>query len=136
MEIIPSKVGAVDDETSAILINQFYAAGIYPDWWKLEPFKTDPAWTNAVAAIESNDPNVRGIVVLGLEAEEAELAKSFALAARQHLVRGFAVGRTIFGNAARAWMRGEISDAEARDEMATKFRRLCEIWDTARENAT
>lgn len=136
LEIIPSKVGAVDDETSAILINQFYAAGIYPDWWKLEPFKTDPAWTNAVAAIESNDPNVRGIVVLGLEAEEAELAKSFALAARQHLVRGFAVGRTIFGNAARAWMRGEISDAEARDEMATKFRRLCEIWDTARENAT
>lgn len=136
LEIIPSKVGAVDDETSAILINQFYAAGIYPDWWKLEPFKTNPAWTNAVAAIESNDPNVRGIVVLGLEAEEAELAKSFALAARQHLVRGFAVGRTIFGNAARAWMRGEISDAEARDEMATKFRRLCEIWDTARENAT
>lgn len=136
LEIIPSKVGAVDDETSAILINQFYAAGIFPDWWKLEPFKTEAACTNAVAAIERNDPNVRGIVVLGLEAEEAELAKSFALAARQNLVRGFAVGRTIFGNAARAWMRGEISDAEARDEMATKFRRLCEIWDTARENAT
>ncbi len=136
LEIIPSKVGAVDDETSAILINQFYAARIFPDWWKLEPFKTEAAWINAVAAIERNDPNVLGIVVLGLEAEEAELAKSFALAARQPLVRGFAVGRTIFGNAARAWMRGEISDAEARDEMATKFRRLCEIWDTARENAT
>jgi len=136
LEIIPSKVGAVDDETSAILINQFYAARIFPDWWKLEPFKTEAAWINAVAAIERNDPNVLGIVVLGLEAEEAELAKSFALAARQPLVRGFAVGRTIFGNAARAWMQGEISDAEARDEMATKFRRLCEIWDTARENAT
>src|SRR5699024_1404972 len=37
LEIIPSKVGPVDDMTVATLINQFYAAGIYPDWWKLEP---------------------------------------------------------------------------------------------------
>ena len=132
LEVIPSKVGPVDDSTTATLIQQFYDAGVYPDWWKLEPFKTDAAWANAVDAIERNDPRTRGIVVLGLDAPEDELAASFALAAKQPLVKGFAVGRTIFGDAARAWMKGEMSDAEAVEMMATRYQRLCDIWDTAR----
>jgi 5-dehydro-2-deoxygluconokinase len=135
LEIIPSKVGAVDDKTSATLIQSFYDAGIYPDWWKLEPFKTEAAWKNAVEAIGRNDPRTRGIVVLGLDAPEAELAASFALAATQPLVKGFAVGRTIFGNAARAWLKGEKTDAEAVALMAERYSRLCNIWDTARKGA-
>jgi 5-dehydro-2-deoxygluconokinase len=135
LEVIPSKVGPVDDDTTATLIQMFYDAGVYPDWWKLEPFKTEQAWQNAVVAIERNDPRTRGIVVLGLDAPEAELAESFALAAKQPLVKGFAVGRTIFGDAARAWMKGEMSDAEAVAQMAERYARLCEIWDTAREAA-
>ncbi len=132
LEVIPSKVGPVDDRTSAVLIQQFYDAGIYPDWWKLEPFKTEAAWANAVKAIEVNDPYTRGIVVLGLDAPEAELAASFELAARQPLVKGFAVGRTIFGDAARAWMNGAITDAEAVEEMGERFAGLCGVWDAAR----
>lgn len=135
LEIIPSKVGPVDDETSATLIQTFYDAGVYPDWWKLEPFKTDTAWDNAVNAIERNDPRTRGIVVLGLDAPEEELAASFALAAKQPLVRGFAVGRTIFGNAARAWLAGNMTDGDAVTEMAEKYTRLCNIWDKARKGA-
>ena len=135
LEIIPSKVGAVDDMTTATLIQQFYDLGVYPDWWKLEPFKSAAAWQNAVDAIERNDPYTRGIVVLGLDAPEAELAASFAMAAKQPLVKGFAVGRTIFGDAARAWMAGDISDAEAIDMMRGRYQRLCEIWDQARAAA-
>ncbi|WP_424929404.1 bifunctional 5-dehydro-2-deoxygluconokinase/5-dehydro-2-deoxyphosphogluconate aldolase [Amaricoccus tamworthensis] len=135
LEIIPSKVGPVDDMTSATLIQTFYDAGVYPDWWKLEPFKTDAAWENAVAAIERNDPRTRGIVVLGLDAPEAGLAESFALAAKQPLVKGFAVGRTIFGNAARAWLAGKMTNEEAITEMVANYQRLCEIWDKARSRA-
>jgi len=135
LEIIPSKVGAVDDMTTATLIQQFYDLGVYPDWWKLEPFKSAAAWQNAVDAIERNDPYTRGIVVLGLDAPEAELAASFAMAAKQPLVKGFAVGRTIFGDAARAWMAGNIGDAEAIDMMRGRYQRLCEIWDQARAAA-
>ena len=135
LEIIPSKVGTVDDMTTATLIQQFYDLGVYPDWWKLEPFKTAAAWQNAVEAIERNDPCTRGIVVLGLDAPEAELAASFAMAAKQPLVKGFAVGRTIFGDAARAWMADEIGDAEAIDMMRGRYQRLCEIWDQARATA-
>jgi 5-dehydro-2-deoxygluconokinase len=135
LEVIPSKVAPVDDMTTAVLIQQFYDAGVYPDWWKLEPFKTDAAWANAVEAIERNDSRTRGIVVLGLDAPEAELAASFALAAKQPLVKGFAVGRTIFGDAARAWLKGEMSDADAVTQMAERYTRLCQVWDTARAEA-
>lgn len=132
LEVIPSKCGPVDDETTARLIDKIYALGLSPDWWKLEPLTTDAAWAAAVASIARHDPNVSGIVVLGLDAAEADLAASFAVAARQPLVKGFAVGRTIFGRAAKAWMAGEIGDDAAVDEMAENYQRLCAIWDKAR----
>ncbi|AYM14757.1 MULTISPECIES: bifunctional 5-dehydro-2-deoxygluconokinase/5-dehydro-2-deoxyphosphogluconate aldolase [Agrobacterium] len=132
LEIIPSKVGPVDDETTATLIRRFYEIGIYPDWWKLEPMKSAAAWEKACAAITDNDPNTRGIVVLGLEAPEEELAASFKVAASYPLVKGFAVGRTIFAEVARDWLNGEMEDAAAIAEMARRYTRLCEIWDAAR----
>ena len=135
LEIIPSKVGPCDETTVATLIGQFYAAGIYPDWWKLEPMTTRVAWENTIAAIEAHDPHTRGIVVLGLDAPEAELGASFSVAAGFPLVKGFAVGRTIFGSVARAWMRGDLDDTLAVAEMAERFRRLCGIWDGARAAA-
>ena len=135
LELIPSKVGPVDDATTATLIRQFYAAGVCPDWWKLEPFTSSAAWEQAIAAIEANDRRTRGIVVLGLDAPESELAASFRVAAAHDLVRGFAVGRTIFGDAARAWMTGEIDDATAVSRMTERFARLCGVWDDARAAA-
>ncbi len=132
LEIIPSRVAPVTDTTNAEIIQRFYDLGVYPDWWKLEPMKTDAAWANACAAITRNDPHTRGIVVLGLEAPTEELAASFAVAARHDLVKGFAVGRTIFADTARAWLAGSLSDDLAVSEMAEKYQRLCRIWDEAR----
>jgi 5-dehydro-2-deoxygluconokinase len=135
LEVIPSKVGAVDAETTPKVIQRFYDLGVYPDWWKLEPFKTEEAWAAAVGTIEKNDPRTRGIVVLGLDAPAAELAASFALAARQPLVKGFAVGRTIFGQVAREWMKGDLGSIEAVARMATLYDGLCSVWDAARKEA-
>jgi 5-dehydro-2-deoxygluconokinase len=132
LEIIPSKVFPVKDTTSAEVISRFYDLGIYPDWWKLEPFATDAAYRAACDAITTRDPHVRGIVVLGLDASEAALAASLALAARHDLVKGFAIGRTIFGDAARGWLAGKLTDDQAVQDMATKYARLCGIWDAAR----
>ena len=136
LEVIPSKVAPVEDDTTARIIDRIYALGIYPDWWKLEPFKTEAAWTGACDAITRHDPHVRGVVVLGLDAAPDELEASFALAARQPLVKGFAVGRTIFGDAARAWLGGGLSDEEAVAQMTGRFRSLAQAWDRARDGAT
>lgn len=135
LEVIPSKVAPVDDETTAKLIRRFYEIGVYPDWWKLEPMTSDAGWQNAINAIEENDPYTRGIVVLGLDAPEEELRASFEVAASYKLVKGFAVGRTIFGDAARAWMKGDMDDAAAIAQMAERYTRLCNIWDAARAKA-
>jgi 5-dehydro-2-deoxygluconokinase len=133
LEIIPSKVGPVDDATTARLISRFYDIGIYPDWWKLEPMQSSTAWAATCEAITSRDPYVQGIVILGLGQSEAELAEAFRLAADFPLVKGFAVGRTIFAEVAASWMRGDLTDAEAIAQMAAGFRRLCTIWDSARQ---
>ena len=132
LEIIPSKVGVVDDFTNAKLISRFYDIGIYPDWWKLEPMQTRAAWAATCAAITTRDPHTQGIVILGLGQSEAELAASFRLAAEFPLVKGFAVGRTIHADVGRDWMAGKIDDASAVATMAENFRRLCGIWDDAR----
>jgi 5-dehydro-2-deoxygluconokinase len=132
LEVIPSKVGPVDDDTSARVIERFYRLGVFPDWWKLEPMTTPAAWAAACEAIERHDPHTRGIVVLGLGADEAGLAASFETAARFPLVRGFAVGRTIFGGPAQDWVAGRLDDAGAVARMADSYRRLCGIWDKAR----
>lgn len=131
LEVIPSKAGPVDDETTARVVQRFYDVGVTPDWWKLEPFKTGAAWENACAAITRNDPNTRGIVVLGLDAPADELAASFGLAAKHELVKGFAVGRTIFGDVAKRWFAGELASEDTVAEMATRYKNLCRVWDTA-----
>ena len=113
LEIIPSKVGPTDGDTAAAVIDRFYEIGVCPDWWKLEPMKSETEWSNACAAIERGDPRTRGVVVLGLDAPQAELEESLASAARHNLVKGFAVGRTIFADAAQRWLAGRIDDAEA-----------------------
>ena len=74
-------------------------------------------------------------MVLGLDAPEAELKASFAVAAQFDLVKGFAVGRTIFADSAKALFKGELTDQDAIDQMAQRYERLCEIWDGARKRA-
>jgi 5-dehydro-2-deoxygluconokinase len=133
LEVIPSKVAPVQDDTTAKLITRFYDIGIYPDWWKLEPMQTADAWQATCDTITARDPNVQGIVVLGLGQSEADLASAFRLAAHQPLVKGFAVGRTIHADSGRDWMAGRIDDATAVATMAATFRRLCSIWDDARQ---
>ena len=135
LEVIPSKVGPVDFLTTAKLISRFYDIGIYPDWWKLEPMQSRAAWAATCEAITSRDAHTQGIVILGLGQSEAELAASFRLAAEFPLVKGFAVGRTIFAQPYADWIAGRIDDASTTATMAEGFRRLCGIWDAARKGA-
>ena len=132
LEVIPSKHGPMQDATTAEVIQRFYDAGVYPDWWKLEPMLTPAAWEATIDAIERNDPNTRGIVILGLGESIETLSDSFAVAGRYHLVKGFAVGRTIFAEAAQAWLKGEIDDAAAIETMGARYNILCSAWDRAR----
>lgn len=131
VEIISSKHGVLKDDTAARALADVYAAGIKPDWWKLETQPGVDAWGQIDAVIEANDPFCRGVVLLGLDAPLAELVAGFAAAKTAKSVKGFAVGRTIFGDVARAWLDGRMNDDEAVAEMAQRFAGLVSAWDGA-----
>jgi 5-dehydro-2-deoxygluconokinase len=128
VEIIAGKHGALHTDTVAGILQRLYDLGIKPDWWKLEPQRDEAAWRSIGAVITKNDPYCRGIVLLGLEAPEDALEAAFAAAASEPQVKGFAVGRTIFNDAARRWLKGEITDEAAISDMASRFGRLVDAW--------
>ena len=132
IEIIAGKHGALGDDTVAAALDELYAEGLKPDWWKLEPQTSAAAWQAIDATIRRHDAWCRGVVLLGLDAPMAELEASFALARDAGVVKGFAVGRTIFGDAARAWLAGRMDDEAAIAEMASRFAALDAAWARAR----
>jgi 5-dehydro-2-deoxygluconokinase len=50
------------------------------------------------------------------------------------VVKGFAVGRTIFNDAAREWLVGTIDDAEAVRRLTGNLSTLGEAWRRARSS--
>jgi len=129
VEIIAGKHGELREDTVARVLTEIYDAGLKPDWWKLEAQANASAWAQIDAVIEARDPFCRGVLLLGLDAPQAALEAGFAMARTSRTVKGFAVGRTIFGDSARAWLDGTISDEAAIDDMAQRFGALVDIWE-------
>ncbi|MGD9915686.1 MAG: 5-dehydro-2-deoxygluconokinase [Rhizobiaceae bacterium] len=132
VEIIAGKHGTVGSDTIARALQELYDLGIKPDWWKLEPQASPAAWAEIEAVIARNDPWCRGVVMLGLEAPQEALEAAFASAAGTAIVKGFAVGRTLFREAAEGWLAGRIDDAAAIADMAARFDRLATAWEASR----
>ncbi|MES2974686.1 MAG: 5-dehydro-2-deoxygluconokinase [Pseudomonadota bacterium] len=132
IEVIPPREMPCDETTLATALEQIYAAGIRPDWWKLPPGDTDESWERIDSAILRNDRHCRGVLVLGLEASEEELQRSFRIAAPHRICKGFAVGRSIFADAAAGWFAGRLDDAQVVDDVARRYARLIALWDEAR----
>jgi len=132
VEIIAGKHGRLHDDTIAAVVSRLYDIGIRPDWWKLEPQETPAAWANIGAVIAARDAFCRGVVMLGLEAPAEDLARAFRMAADAPVVKGFAVGRTIFAEPAKAWLGGRIDDEAAIAAMAHSFGDLVAAWQAAR----
>jgi 5-dehydro-2-deoxygluconokinase len=133
VEVVAPREGAAGSPDTALALAQLYDAGVSPDWWKLPPQPADADWTAVTEVIADRDPHCRGILLLGLDAPEAELVEAFDRAAPHALVKGFAVGRSIFGDAARRWFAGEISDAAVVDDIAARYARLVAAWRRSRD---
>ena len=134
IEIIAGKNGPLTDTTISTAMQELYDLGIKPDWWKLEPQASSAAWANIEATIGKNDTFCRGIVLLGLEAPAEDLKKAFAASKSAPSVKGFAVGRTIFNDAARGWLSGKLDNEAAISDMANRFKTLTDMWLSTRAN--
>jgi 5-dehydro-2-deoxygluconokinase len=135
LEIILPQGMEVASDTIARAIRRMYAIGVWPDWWKLMPHDDAENWRQIDAAIRENDPLCRGVLLLGLSAPQEDVIASFAVAAPFLIVKGFAVGRTIFHEVARDWLSNRIDDQSAVESLAHKFRVLVEAWRRLRRAA-
>ena len=132
IEIIPDKKRPGDAKAVATIIRRFYGRGLRPDWWKLAGPENEDGWRLIEATISAADPDCRGVLLLGLDAPEADLVATFALAGRQPICKGFAIGRSIFFKTAENWFDGKIDDTAAVDRIATTYARLIGAWRQAR----
>lgn len=132
VEVIPPKDMPSDEDTVPLAIEQIYQAGIFPDWWKLPPAASAAGWEKTATVIHQHDAHCRGVLVLGLEASEEKLDQSFRIAAPHAICRGFAVGRSIFADAANGWFSGAMDDAAVVKDIAERYARLIVLWDQAR----
>ncbi|MBN8713808.1 MAG: 5-dehydro-2-deoxygluconokinase [Xanthomonadales bacterium] len=132
VELIASRHGTINPHTVSRAIEQLYDRGLQPDWWKLEPAADQATWAHIEHAIRSRDAWCRGVLLLGLQAPSAELLASFRCAAANPIVKGFAVGRTIFAGPATRWLAGSIDDDTAVAELAGGLATLVDGWRAAR----
>lgn len=128
--ICPATEHAVTPDTLPRAMRRFYNLGVRPDWWKLEA-QTTAGWQAVSEVIEQCDPHCKGVVLLGLGADEKTLADGLTVAAGYEICRGFAVGRSIFADAAASWFAGETSGEAAKAAVRERYRRMIDIWCSA-----
>ncbi|CDM88875.1 bifunctional 5-dehydro-2-deoxygluconokinase/5-dehydro-2-deoxyphosphogluconate aldolase [Xenorhabdus bovienii] len=124
--ILPSDM-THSDEFYLRALQRFYNLGIKPDWWKLPPMQS-ATWDQIEALVVQRDCYCRGVVILGLDASEAILKASFNAAAGKSIVKGFAVGRTLFGQPSLKWLAGEIDDQTLILQIKTNYHNLISYW--------
>ena len=138
LEVIPPRSGRGGaavfdaDADAAVLraVQRLYTIGLKPEWWKLAPMR--PAgWEEFAALVAARDPQCRGAVILGQSQPLPELARGFAAAAHP-IVKGFMVGRTLWAEPARRWLRGECDDDALVAAVAANFVELVDAWRSAR----
>jgi 5-dehydro-2-deoxygluconokinase len=132
LEIIPPEGSSDHDATIAAAVERFYAIGIRPDWWKLPPMTDLASWQAVAGVVRRHDPHCQGILILGLDADEIRLRRAFDAAAGENLVKGFAIGRSIFWAVAKQWFAGTIDDAEAIATIENNYRRVHALWQASR----
>jgi 5-dehydro-2-deoxygluconokinase len=132
LEIVTAGPGAGSADTVARALAGIYALDVRPDWWLLAAQPDTRSWESCARVISANDAHCRGILV-GLDAASDPVA-ALTVAAAVPLVRGFVAGGSIVGEAAAAWLAGQLSDEAARAQVAERFRALADAWAAARNS--
>ncbi|CAH0531972.1 5-dehydro-2-deoxygluconokinase [Allocatenococcus thiocycli] len=124
--ILPAGVKK-EDRLYIQALERFYDLGIKPDWWKLPALEAD-SWDTVSSVVTERDAFCRGVVILGLDAPQEELQKGFNATAGKEIVKGFAVGRTLFGEPSRQWLANSINDETLIENIKQNYHNLIALW--------
>jgi 5-dehydro-2-deoxygluconokinase len=132
LEVLPPQGDGQGIDGLADAVQRLYATDLKPDWWKLPPMRESSQWRDVGSLIRSNDPQCRGVLVLGHDSSDDGLQESFAASASEPLVKGFAVGRFIFWSVAEQWFAGRLSDSQAIRRLLERYRHVLNLWRSTR----
>ncbi|MEW6706345.1 MAG: 5-dehydro-2-deoxygluconokinase [Pseudomonadota bacterium] len=130
LEVIPPRDTPDPDDAVLRAVKRFYNLGFKPEWWKLAPM-APASWAALQALLAERDPQCRGAVILGLNQPLAELVRGFA-DARNPVVKGFMVGRTLWAEPSLRWLNNEIGDGALVAAVARNFAALVQAWRASR----
>jgi myo-inositol catabolism protein IolC len=123
LEAVACDRGRFDREVrgglTAAAIREIAGDGLRPRLWKIEGPESREDATRIAGAVRSADPD-SACLVLGRGADLAAVRRWLAIAARTDGFTGFAVGRTIWWDALRAYTGGGDRDA-AVSAVATRY---------------
>lgn len=109
------------------------AGGVEPDIWKIEGLDSRAAGEEVVAQARAEGRDGVTCVVLGRGADEPQVLEWVRIGASVDGFDGFAVGRTLWEQALKDFLAGQISRAQAVDEIAVRYQ---EVIDAYRDAAT
>lgn len=123
LEILTGVKGSDPSPVANALI-ELEETGIMPAIWKLEGFESRAAWTALARVTEIP------MVVLGRGESTEEVELWTREAAASGVVKGFAIGRTIFLQPLLDLVAGKIDEQTAKGHIAENYLHFIDVWET------
>jgi myo-inositol catabolism protein IolC len=111
-------------------------SGVEPDIWKIEGIDTQENCERISETCRRDGRDGVICVVLGRGADDAKVEHWLRQGAPVEGYAGFAIGRTIWWDALKGFLDGNIERADAAEEIAQKYLRFVQVYrEAAREHA-
>jgi myo-inositol catabolism protein IolC len=117
-------------------IEALQAAGVEPTVWKLEGLASSQDCLRVAEVARRGGRGDVACIVLGRNAEEAQVEAWLRAAAPVPAFIGFAVGRSTFGAPLAAWQAGQLDGEGAADEIARRYLHWAQVFTEARSGRT
>lgn len=107
-------------------------AGIEPDVWKIEGLDRKEDCENIVQIARRDGRSNVGCIILGRGESDEKVSEWLSIAAAVPGFIGFAVGRTDFWDPLVAWRDNKVSDEQAAEEIARRYKHFVDLFKKAR----
>jgi myo-inositol catabolism protein IolC len=111
------------------------AGGVEPDIWKIEGLDSRAACEQVVAQAQAEGRGGVKCIVLGRGADEPQVIEWVRIGATVNGFDGFAVGRTLWEEALKAFLADKASRAATVDRIAGRYRDVIDAYVTAEAKA-
>jgi len=109
-------------------IDEFYAAGVVPDVWKIEGLDRREDCERMAAKVRSGGRDHVSCVVLGRGADPARVDHWLRMGAGVPGYIGFAIGRTLWWEGVQGFLNGTLTREEAAEKIAANYLRAIDLF--------